>query len=271
MGLSSSDSETSQEGQFNQEVWGGQAPYLQNMYRQFNSLFPSMLGGMRGLMPGAVGGAQGVYEGSVPAWQDQMAGGAYGNLPLDQMYQDALQGGGAEQDINEMIMGGAGNDYVDAMKTQMQSDAFSNLDQTLKRYDQRFAGNNLDSSRRDLLYADATEDALDALQRAQTGLGYQTFDTDLDRKLGIAQRADAFDKARLGSIENALAGKQAAQQGGLGFGANLQNLNMGQFAPYMMPWQMAGAYANAMGAPVVLGSGSTFGAGESDSSGISFK
>jgi hypothetical protein len=272
MGFSSSDSEQEQGGDFSQDVWSGQAPFLTRMYGQFNNLFPWTTSGMQRLTPEAVSGAQNIFQTAQPFWQQQMTGGAYGGQDFGAMYQDALQGGGAEQEINQMIMGGAGNDYADAMKQEMQSDAFDRLGTTLSALDLRSGGTNLPgSSRHGIVQARAVEDEMDRLGKMQTGIGYETFDKDLQRKLDIARRADAFDATRLGSISDNWARQQAAQQGGIGMGANLQALNMGQFAPYMMPWQGAGAYANAMGAPVVLGQGSSFGAGESGSTGVSFK
>jgi len=59
-----------------------------------------------------------------------------------------------------------------------------------------------------------------------------------------------------------------AMQGGLNFGQNQQNLSMGQFAPGMMPWQALGEYANTIGRPTVLGSGTQSGSGSSSSKGF---
>jgi len=191
-------------------------------------------------------------------------------MVLQNQYNQALQGGGNEQFMNEQIMGGAGNDYVDAMKTQMQSDAFDNLGQQYAGIDQRAAGGNLGgSSRHGLVQAQAYEDTADALQQSQTKLGYDTFADDQARKMGIAQRADQFDMSKLQNVSGMLGQQQNAMQGGLNFGQNMQQYGMGQFSPYMAPWQAAGAYSNAIGAPTVLGSGTVGGNADSSSKGMS--
>ena len=73
------------------------------------------------------------------------------------------------------------------------------------------------------LYDDANRD----LSRQQTGIGFGSFDKDLDRKLEIAQRADQFDMGRLQNTSQMLGGQNAAMQGGLNYGQNMQNLGMG--------------------------------------------
>ena len=108
------------QSQFGQNVWGPQGAALTNLYQALGGIFDQSSGGMQGQIPGAVGQQQGIFNAANPAWQQQMAGGAYGGMPLQQNYQNALQGGGNEQFINESIMGGAGNNYADAMKGQLQ-------------------------------------------------------------------------------------------------------------------------------------------------------
>ena len=101
------------------------------------------------------------------------------------------------------------------------------------------------------------QDELDRLGQQQTNIGYNTFDKDLERKLGIAQRADAFDFGKLQNVSGMLGAQQGAMAGGLGMGQGMQNLGMGQFAPFMAPWQAAGQYSSTIGRPTVLGSGTS--------------
>ena len=265
VGKSGSDNQNS--ATFGQDVWGGQGDALQNLYGQIGGLFGQTNQGMQSQIPGAVENQQGVFDAANPAWQNQMAGGAYQGMDLQGMYNQALQGGGNEQFINESIMGGSGNNYADAMKNQLQGDSSQRLGQSLAMNDLRAAGAGQSGSSRhgiteSRLYDDSNKD----LARQQTGIGFGSFDKDLDRKLGIAQRADQFDMGRLGNISGMMGEQQGAMQGGLNFGQNMQNLGMGQFAPYMAPWQAAGQYANAIGGPTVLGSGS--GSGSASSKGI---
>lgn len=265
----SSDMSQTQTGTWNQEIAPGQMPYLRNLWNQAGGLYGSTLGGMQGQIPGAVGNMQDIFSGASPYWQQQLQGGAYSGTDFGNLYNQALQtGGGNEQFINQSIMGGAGNDYVDAMKQQMQSDAFGRLSDTFNMYDLRASGNNLPgSSRHGILQARAAEDEMDRLERGQTALGYSTFDTDLNRKLGIAQRADQYDMERLQNIGNMWGQQQGAMSGGLGMGSMMQNLGMGGFAPYMMPWQAMSNYANVIGRPTLVGSGSSGAVAESESGG----
>jgi hypothetical protein len=61
--------------------------------------------------------------------------------------------------------------------------------------------------------------------------------------------------------------QQGVSTGALGMGQNMQNLGMGSFAPGMMPWQNISNYANALGSPTVLNSGSS--SGNSNAMGMS--
>ena len=265
-----SESEAENAANFKQSVWGGQTPALQDLYGQVGNLFGQTTSGMQGQIPGAVAQQQQVFDQSQPAWQQQMGGGAYQGMDLQGMYNQALQGGGNEQFIDQSIMGGQGNDYADAMKQQMQSDAWDRTGTALANIDQRAAGRGMGgSSRHGIVQADAIRSEQDRLGDMQTQLGYNTFDKDLDRKLGIAQRADQFDMGRLQNVGQQLGGQQAAMQGGLNYGQGMQNLGMGQFAPYMAPWQATGQYANAIGRPTVLGSGLSSGSSDSKGFGMS--
>lgn len=273
MGGGKSESSSSQAGQtaFNQDVWGPQGNALRNLYGQLGGLFGQTNQQMQQQIPGAIEQQQQIFDQSMPAFQQQLQGGAFAGMPLQQNYQQALQGGGNEQAINQMIMGGAGNNYAQAMKNQLAGDAMDRLGRGFAQTDLRASGGGLPgSSRHGLVQADMARRELDRLADQQTNIGYQTFDRDLDRKLGIAQRADQFDLARLGSAQNMLGAQQGAMMGGLNFGSGMQQLGMGQFAPSMAPWQAANQYASGIGRPTVLGSGSGMMSGSSDSKGMGF-
>lgn len=98
-------------------------------------------------------------------------------------------------------------------------------------------------------------------------VGYNTFDKDLQNKLNIAQQADQGTLARQQLMSNMLGQQQGVSTGALGMGQNMQNLGMGAFAPGMMPWQNISNYANALGSPTVLSSGSS--SGNSNAMGMS--
>ncbi len=267
-GKSESSSNQGAQNQFQQNVWGPQGQALQQLYGQTGQLFGDTMNQMGQQIPGAIGQQQQVFDQAMPAWQRQMQGGAFAGMPLQQNYQQALQGGGNEQFINQSIMGGAGNNYAQAMKNQLAGDTMDRLGRQFAASDLRAsAAGQPGSSRHGLLQADMTRQAMDRLADQQTNIGYQTFDKDLDRKLGIAQRADQFDLGRLQSTGQALGAQQAAMQGGLAAGQGMQNLGMGQFAPSMAPWGAAGQYASTIGRPTVLGSGSGQMSGSSDAKG----
>lgn len=260
---------------FGQDIWAGQGGALSNMYGQQSGLFDQTNMQMQGQIPGAVQQQQGVFDAANPAWQQQMGGGAYQGMDLQGMYQNALGGGGNEQFIDQSIMGGAGNDYVDAMKAQMGDQSRENLGQSLAMNDLRAnAAGQGGSSRHGMTESRLHQDANDRLGDQQTRLGFNTFDKDLDRKLGIAQRADQFDMGRLNNISGMMGGQQDAMQGGLAAGQGMSDLSMNQFNPMNSPWQMAGQYAGNLGGPTVLGqggaSGSGFGGGSSSGFGSGF-
>jgi hypothetical protein len=265
--LGKSESQATNQSQFDQNIWGPQGGALGNMYSALGGLFNQTNQGMQGQIPGAVQQQQGVFNQANPAWQQQLGGGAYQGMDLQGDYRNALTGGGNEQFIDRSIMGGQGNDYVDAMRGQMQDDSSQRLGRNLAMSDARASGAGMGgSSRHGLLQARMAEDEGDRLGALQTGVGFNTFDKDLDRKLGIAQRADQFDMGRLQQTGQMLGNQNQAMQGGLNFGQNMQGLGMGQFAPGMAPWQAAGQYAQNIGRPTVLSSGA--GSGASDSKGF---
>lgn len=265
--IGGSKSSADNSSEFDQNVWGPQGDALGGMYGQLSNLFNQGSKGMGGRVPGAADNMQGVFDQSTPFWQQQMGGGAFEGMDLQGDYQNALQGGGNEQFMNEQIMGGAGNNYVDAMKGQMQQDSSDSLGRNLAANDARAAGYGMSGSSRHGITERGINDASSRdLSNAQTRLGYDTFAQDQDRKMGIAQRADQFDMGRLNNVSGMLGQQQGAMQGGLNYGSGMQNLGMGQFSPYMAPWNMAGQYSGMLGNPTVLGSGS--GQGQSSGKGM---
>ena len=263
-----SESSAEQGAQFSQDIPQFQQQALTQLYQDVGNLFGKGLDQMGQQIPGAIDQQQQVFEASMPAYQRQLQGGAYAGMPLQQQYAQALQGGGAEQDLQAMIMGGAGNNYAQAMQDQLAGDAMDRLGRGFAAADLRASqAGQPGSSRHGLLQARMAQDELDRLADQQTNIGYQTFDQDLQRKLDIARRADQFDMARLNATQQALAGQQGAMQGGLNFGQGQQALGMGQFNPTMAPFQMVAPYAGAIGSPTVLSSGQS--SATSDSKGKS--
>ena len=279
IGASKSDSSSESGSEYNQDVWGPQGSALTNLYGQAGNLFGQSNEGMQNLIPGATQQMQGVFDQSNPAWQQQMQGGAFAGMDLQGQYNSLMnqgpEGTNNQQFINASIMGGEGNNYADAMRDQFTQDATRAQGNMLGNLDARAAASGMSGgSRHGTATAQGMEDINRNLQSNMANIGYQTFDKDLDRKLGIAGQADANNLARyqsqLGSAQNMLGAQQGAMQGGLNYGGQMQNLGMGQFAPQMAPWQAMGAYSGAIGAPTVLGSGSSQAESDSDSFGFGF-
>ena len=248
---------------FDQQVWGQQGDALADLYSQAGQLFA---GGKGGMQPQAQAGQQfgtQAMGSMMQPWEQQMAGGAYADMDLTGAMERSLadmQAGGATnvQDINAMIMGGAGNTYADAMKQQYMQDASRAQEQMLGNLDARAAAAGMSGgSRHGTATAQGMEDINRNLQRNLATTGFETFDKDLERKLDIARQADVnqFQRAQQNqqTIANMMGGQQAAMGGGMQFSPQMMDIGMQQ---QMMPWQQAGAYSNILGAPTVLGSGS---------------
>lgn len=261
-GVSGNKSESSSGSNFSQDVWKPQGDALQNLYSQANSLFSNLSNQAVNQVPGSADYMNQISQGSLPAWQNQLQGGAYSGLGIGNQLMGSLTQSmsqpTATQEINNMIMGGEGNNYADAMRNQYVSDANRAQENMLANLDARAAASGMSGgSRHGVATARGMEDINRNLQRNMAETGYNTFDKDLDRKLQIAGQADQANLDRQQLMSNMLGQQQSAMSGGLGMGSNMQNLGLGQFSSYMAPWQMMGAYSNAIGAPTVLGSGNS--------------
>ena len=275
LGGGKSESESESGAGFNQGVWEGQSPYLQDLYKNIGSLFQSTLGGMTGQIPGSVDWMNQISEGSMPAWQEQLQGGAYKDMDLQNRYLrsfDQLMGQPSNtSQIYAQMMGGEGNTYADAMRDQYVQDATRAQENMLSNLDARAAASGMSGgSRHGTATTQGMQDINENLQGNMAQLGYETFDKDLQNKLNIASMADRNQMEALNSMGNMIGQQNQTQQYGLGFGQGMQNLGMGQFAPYMAPWQMVSPYSNAIGRPTILSSGNMFGnsSGKSVSGGI---
>ena len=265
-GKSKSNSGNSSSAEFGQNVWGQQGDALGGMYNQISSLFPSTVSGIQSQTPGFQNYNQQVQAQALPAMQNQMQGGAYQNLGIGNQLMgslnQSLNSPTNMQQINGMIMGGSGNNYADAMKQQYVQDANLAQGNMLANTDARAAASGMSGgSRHGILQAQGMQDINKNLQSNLAQTGFNTFDKDLDRKLQIAGQADQGTLARQQMMQQMLGSQQDAMSGGLNAAQGVQNLGMSNFAPYMMPWQAAGAYSNAMGAPTVLSSGTGTGSG----------
>lgn len=264
-------SENTSSQQFSQSVMDEQIPYLQDMWGAGGSLFNMgmpyygyNMGKGQNVMNQSLQGMQ-------PSWEQQMAGGAYGGLDTTGMvntaFEDLQNPTTYSQDIYGDIMGGQGNDYADAMKASLTADAEKTLGMNLGALDQRAAASGMSgSSRHGTATGMIADDINTNLQQNLTGIGYDTFDQDLQNKMNIASMADANALAakqmNMQSAMDLMGGQQGAMYGGLNYGGNL--LNAGQ-QMQMSPWMSGLNYASMLGGPVVLGAGSGSGSGKGKS------
>lgn len=264
---SGSKSKTNSGSSFNQDVWAPQGSALTDLYSKIGSLFNNTSSGMLNQISGSVDNMNSVNNSAQDAWKNQLAGGAYGNMDIQNqlmgsLNQSLLQPSNT-QEINNMIMGGSGNNYADAMKNQYIQDANRATDNMLANLDARAAASGMSGgSRHGIATSRGLEDINRNLQSNLAQTGYNTFDKDLDRKLQIAGNADANTLSRQQMMQQMLGSQSDVMQNALAGSGSMQNLGLGSFSPYMMPWQLAGMYGNIVGGPTVLGSGSSNSSGK---------
>ncbi len=260
-GISGNKSSNKTRGQstFGQEVWqpGGNA--LQNLYSQVGGLFNQTSPGTAYRANEAGQFGQDVMQNQVPAYQQQLQGGAYGGLGVGDQLMSSLQQSqnqpSATQRINNQIMGGEGNNYADAMRNQYVSDATRAQENMLANTDARAAAAGMSGgARQGVLQARGMRDINENLQRNMANVGYSSFEKDLDRKLGIAEQADQNTLGRQQLMSGMLGNQQQAMRGGFDVGNQMFNQAQTQQA---LPWQQAGTYSDIIGDPTLLGSGAS--------------
>lgn len=259
LGGAKSDNKSS--GSMNQNVWGPQGEALEQLYANVSSLFNQSLPGMMGQVTQSQDYMNQVNDQALNSWRDQLMGGAYGGMDLANQLSSSLgqslNSPTNTQQINNMIMGGSGNNYADAMRNQYIQDANQAQNNMLANLDARAAASGMSGgSRHGVATAMGMRDINKNLQSNLAQVGYNTFDKDLDRKLQIAKQADQGTLARQQMLSGMLGNQNTTMQNALAGSSGLQNLGMGNFASYMMPWQMAGQYASTIGGPTVLSQGS---------------
>lgn len=254
------ESSSNSGSKFNQNVWGPQSDALSQLYANAGNLFSGLNSSVLANIPGMADYANNVASQAMPGWQSLMQGGVYQNMDLANNLMGSLNRSmdtpSATQEINNMIMGGAGNNYADAMKQTLIRDATDAQNNMLANMDARAAASGMSGgSRHGTAIARGMGDINKNLQSNMANIGYSTFDKDLDRKLQIAGMADANTLSRQQMMQQMLGEQQNTQTGALANSNAMQNLGMGSFASYMLPWQMMGAYANTIGGPTVLSNG----------------
>jgi hypothetical protein len=197
-----------------QGVWGHQQPFLNDVYKQGRDSTKTAMGAIRDNRGNVVDGVQGAFA-------DGM--GAYGNVA----------GGGAQA----QLLGGMGsNPYVDAMNSQIMSDAGKMKQQTLGSLDGRAAAAGMSGSSG---YRNQMTDSFSNIDQnamnAMANVGYNAFNQDMQNRMALAQGVDQ-------NMTNAA-----------NMTTNMQNASMNQYNPYLVDQQVASNYASTIGGPHNVG------------------
>ena len=198
-----------------QSVYGGQEPYLQDVYGQAQGAFNQGMADVNAMSPQV----QQQLGDSL-----QAAGQGYGNQ----------MGGGFAAGLQGQV---GPNSYVDAMKGQVADDAMLLKQQNLGGLDARAAAAGMSgSSGYRGQVNDMTRNIDESALNQMSQIGYNAHDSGIRNQLALSQQMDSNQQGAMGNLQN-------MQQGA-----------MNQFNPAMMGQQMAGQYAQTIGGPTVLGS-----------------
>jgi hypothetical protein len=200
--------------QSTQDVWGNQSPYLNDVYsnaQNQQSQAQNAIDGMQGQVQGQVGDAFGT-----------------GNQAFN-----SLAGGGAQ---GQMLDSYGDNPYVDAMKSQVASDANLLKQQNLGALEGRAAAAGMGGSsglRNQVqdMQKNIDEGAMDQMNQ----IGLNSFSQSMRDKMALSQGVDANRSTAMGNT------------------GNMQNAAMNQFNPAMAGMGLAGQYGQIVGGPTVLG------------------
>lgn len=267
MGGWGSNSYNKSKSSFSQDVWGGQAPYLQGMYGNAQDLWGNMDFAPINDQYNRVGQQmQGDMNRVYPSLDNQMGGG-FRDPRLEESLYRSMENPSAMGKMYSSIMGGSGNEYIDPVIDNMYDSTFRNLqrggirDLDTQAANLGRAGSDRHGVESALLKSEALRDAGD--REAMMRMG--TYDTDLNWKMDIARQADLGRGQAQDRAMDLLSNRNQNQQGGMQYMPNLQMLAMGQMSPYQsqmyMPWDMMGMYRGTIGDPTVLSSGSSKGMG----------
>jgi hypothetical protein len=271
MGGSSGKSNSSSQNQstFNQSIPQFQQNALTQMYQAAKSLFDSTSAKTNSQVPGASSIVSGAANSALPALQSSMQGGAYKDLgtgdALMQSLAQSLNSPTNTQKIYGDMMGGNGNNYADAMKASYTADANNATNNMLRNLDARAAGAGMSgSSQHGIAEGLGLQGINNNLQKNLAQTGYDTFNQDLQNKLNIAGQADSNTLSRQQMLQQMLGSQQDTVNNAMNTSASqVQNLGMGTLAPSSANWTNLGNWANSIGSPTVLSSGTSSGGGNS--------
>jgi hypothetical protein len=281
MGGSVGGSKSDSKASTSQDVWGPQGDALKKLYDQAGGLFEGMdFSKLNDMAANLDPYNQNIMTGAQGGFNDMMGGGSYGDTSQirDKLMSslDSTSGGSQMGKMYNSIVGGQGNTYIDPMVDAMKRSGMENLDAMHARtgMDASAMGQG-GSSRHAMQNAMQTRDMNKDMLDRETMMRGGAYDTDLAMKMDIARQADSGIQGTQDRYMRMLSGADQNKQTGMNFGSLLQNLGMGSMAPWMQaqnaPWQAMGNYANTIGAPTVLGSGSQSGSSKGANAGASMK
>lgn len=269
--LGTQSSSSSSSGSSTQKIAPYQRKALEDLMNQSKSTMASQTANVNAMIPQIQQQMGGVVNRQNQAFDNLNAGGAYSGADLNTILNkvEGFQNTPSQSTgLYESIMGGSGNDYVDAMKNMFYKDAQRTRDLSEASLDARMAGTGMaGGSRHGVAEALISRDIDKNLQDNMTKVGYESFDKDLQNKLNIAKMADEQTTARQGMFANlgsqALQGKNANMNAAASMTPQMSQSVMSQFAPTMMPWNNLQNYSAAIGNPTILTNAYQSGSSES--------
>lgn len=261
---------------YGQNVFGPQSGALGNLYGDARQLFGNQdFSGLNDA--GRWGGDYGrmIAEGAMPGYQNQLGGGFQANPGLMRAIQESMSGPSSMGQMYNSIVGGEGNTYidpmVDAMKSGMQTDYDRNFNPSLDMA--AAAAGQSGSSRHGIESALGKSELGRNMSNAESMLRGSAYDTDLNMKLDIARQADLGRGQAQDRGIDLLRMQNQNQQGALAGGQGMQGMGNApmniQTQLNQIPWQNLLQYAQAIGAPTVLGSGSQRGNSKGNAGSVS--
>jgi len=249
-----------------QNVWAPQGNALSNLYSQADNLWGSQQGGqLNSIAENLSPYNQDIMSGAQSGFEDQLSGGSFGDT--SDVRNKLLGSMGMPSQMGQMynsIVGGEGNTYIDPMVDAMKAGALENnkMLQSGTAMDAAAMGQG-GSSRHAMQNAMTNRMTNQDMMNQETAMRGGAYDKDLSMKMDIASMADDNRQQEQDRMFDMMSGSDRNQQAGMNFGQVMQNLGMGSMAPWMQAqnqgWSNMNNYANTIGGPTVLGSGSQSG------------
>ena len=225
-----SNSSGSSFNQSSQDVWGAQAPHLENVYGSATDQYGQAIGQINDMQPMV---------------QDQVNQAASQGMAGNQ----AQMGGGFAGGLQGQV---GPNSYVNALKGDMMNDANLIKQQNLGGIDARAAASGMSGSSGYHNSANQMANNVDkATMQGMNNLGFQAHNQGVANQMNLANMMD----------QN--------QQFGVGQTGAMQGAAMNQFNPAMAGLNATGAYGSIIGGPTTLTQSSGGSQNSSSSQGFS--